>query len=130
MLGVQRRHYGTQAAVNIKAAELLGTLHDALEAKTYRGIDLERLMVRLLFCMFADDTGIFATKDDFLYLIEERTDAAGANVGRILNELSEVLDIPRSARVEVSDPDLYKFPQVSDAWTGGVGGWEGGDTIG
>jgi hypothetical protein len=65
MLGVERRHYGRQADVNIKAAELLGKLHDALEEKGYRGGDLERIMVRLLFCLFADDTGIFESKDDF-----------------------------------------------------------------
>ena len=110
MLGVQRRHYGTQAAVNIKAAELLGTIHDALEEKNYRGTDLERLMVRLLFCLFADDTGIFDTKDDFLYLIEERTDADGSNVGRVLNELFEVLDTPEDRRVVGLDPEFAKFP--------------------
>src|SRR3546814_5563055 len=79
------------------------------------GIDLERLMVRLLFCLFADDTGIFETKDDFLYLIEERTDADGANVGRILNELFEVLDTDRSDRVAGLDPEFDKFPYVNGA---------------
>ncbi|WP_370309470.1 class I SAM-dependent DNA methyltransferase [Sphingobium abikonense] len=113
MLGVQRRTYGTQAAVNIKAAELLGTIHDALEEKNYRGTDLERLMVRLLFCLFADDTGIFDSKDDFLYLIEERTDADGGNVGRVLNELFEVLDTPEDQRVVGLDPEFGKFPYVN-----------------
>lgn len=113
MLGVQRRHYGSQAAVNIKAAELLGTIHDALEAKNYRGTDLERLMVRLLFCLFADDTGIFENKDDFLYLIEERTGEDGSNVGRVLNELFEVLDTPDDQRVTGMDPEFGKFPYVN-----------------
>lgn len=113
MLGVQRRNYGNQAAVNIKAAELLGTIHDALEEKNYRGIDLERLMVRLLFCMFADDTGIFENKDDFLYLIEERTDENGGNVGRVLNELFEVLDTAPDQRVTGMDPEFAKFPYVN-----------------
>src|SRR3546814_6437477 len=72
-------------------------------------------MVRLLFCLFADDTGIFETKDDFLYLIEERTDADGANVGRILNELFEVLDTDRSDRVAGLDPEFDKFPYVNGA---------------
>jgi hypothetical protein len=113
MLGVQRRHYGEQAAVNIKAAELLGTIHDALEEKNYRGTDLERLMVRLLFCLFADDTGIFGSKDDFLYLIEERTDENGGNVGRVLNELFEVLDTPEGQRITGLDPEFGKFPYVN-----------------
>jgi hypothetical protein len=113
ILGVERRHYGKQAAVNIKAAELLGTLHDALEAKGYKGVPLEKLMVRLLFCLFADDTGIFESKDDFLYLIEERTDPDGGNVGRVLNELFEVLDTPPDERIEGMDPEFGKFPYVN-----------------
>jgi hypothetical protein len=113
MLGVERRHYGKQAAVNIKAAELLGTLHDALEAKGYRGGDLEKLMVRLLFCLFADDTGIFESKDDFLYLIEERTDIDGNNVGRVLGELFEILDTPNEERQQGADPEFDKFPYVN-----------------
>lgn len=113
MLGVQRRHYGNQAAVNIKAAELLGTIHDALEERNYRGVELEQLMVRLLFCLFADDTGIFENKDDFLYLIEERTDEDGGNVGRVLNELFEVLDTPHDQRVTGMDPEFGKFPYIN-----------------
>lgn len=113
MLGVQRRHYGNQAAVNIKAAELLGTIHDALEERNYRGVALEQLMVRLLFCLFADDTGIFENKDDFLYLIEERTDEDGSNVGRVLNELFEVLDTPQEQRVTGIDPEFGKFPYIN-----------------
>lgn len=113
MLGVQRRHYGNQAAVNIKAAELLGTIHDALEERNYRGVELEQLMVRLLFCLFADDTGIFENKDDFLYLIEERTDEDGGNVGRVLNELFEVLDTPQDRRVTGMDPEFGKFPYIN-----------------
>ncbi|MEA3541060.1 MAG: DNA methyltransferase [Pseudomonadota bacterium] len=70
-------------------------------------------MVRLLFCLFADDTGIFETKDDFLYLIEERTDADGSNVGRVLNELFEVLDTPEDRRVVGLDPEFGKFPYVN-----------------
>lgn len=113
MLGVERRHYGKQAAVNIKAAELLGKVRDGLEAKGYKGVDLERLMVRLLFCLFADDTGIFESKDDFLYLIEDRTDEDGNNVGRVLNELFEILDTPDDERLEGADPEFNKFPYVN-----------------
>lgn len=121
MVGVQRRNYGKQTEVSIKAAELLGTVHDALYDKNYRGIDLERIMVRLLFCMFADDTGIFETKDDFLYLIEERTDEDGGNVGRVLNHVFEILDIPETDRMEGDDPELTKFPYVNgDLFKGAV----------
>ena len=115
MLGVERRHYGRQAAVNIKAAELLGTVRDALESRDYKGVPLERIMVRLLFCLFADDTAIFETKDDFLYLIEERTDPDGGNVGVVLNQLFEILDTPSDQRLAGADPEFAKFPYVNGA---------------
>jgi hypothetical protein len=37
----------------------MGALHDALDEAGYRGHKLDRFLVRLLFCLFADDTGIF-----------------------------------------------------------------------
>jgi hypothetical protein len=115
ILGVQRRSFGTQAAVNIKAAELMGRLHDALEASGYVGHDLERLLVRLLFCLFADDTGIFAEKDDFLFLIEERTAPDGSDTGRWLADLFDTLDTPEDRRQTTLDPELKKFPYVNGA---------------
>ena len=60
-----------QAGVTIKAAELMGKLHDALEGAGYAGHDLEQFLVRLLFCLFADDTGIFQPKDIFLQGMEQ-----------------------------------------------------------
>ena len=113
MLGVQRRNFGTQAAVNIKAAELLGKIHDAVEDKGYKGKQLEQLMVRLLFCLFADDTGIFENKDDFMFLIDERTNEDGANVGRVLKEVFEILDTPLDQRLAGQDPEFTKFPYVN-----------------
>ncbi|MGQ0677669.1 MAG: type IIL restriction-modification enzyme MmeI, partial [Rhodospirillales bacterium] len=55
--GVQKRTFRDQDPVNILASELLGKIHDALKASGYSGHNLERLLVRLLFCLFADDTG-------------------------------------------------------------------------
>jgi hypothetical protein len=115
IMGVQRRDFGTQADVNIKAAELMGTLHDALEKSGYTGHDLERLLVRLLFCLFADDTGIFNEKDDFLYLIDQRSAEDGRDVGRWLNDLFDVLDTPEDKRQSTLDPELAKFPYVNGA---------------
>ena len=59
ILGVQRRTFRDQDPANVKAAELMGLLHDALAASGYQGHDLERFLVRIVFCLFADDTGIF-----------------------------------------------------------------------
>src|SRR5438270_2037191 len=56
--GVQKKTFKDQDPVNIDASELVGELHDALEASRYTGHDLERFLVRIVFCLFADDTGI------------------------------------------------------------------------
>ena len=75
----RKRSYGVQQQANIDAAELMGKLHDALKDSGYDGHELELLLVRLLFCLFADDTGIFEPKDIFLNLIEERTAENGSD---------------------------------------------------
>jgi len=111
----RRVSFGTQAAVNIKAAELMGRLHDALEAANYTGHDLEQLLVRLLFCLFADDTGIFEPKDIFLQLIEGDTREDGRDTGSTLIELFDILDCPDDKRQTTLRGELRQFPYVNGA---------------
>ncbi|MCL2349037.1 MAG: hypothetical protein FWC50_12360, partial [Planctomycetaceae bacterium] len=59
-----------QVEVNVKAAEKMARLHDALKALGYEGHDLEVYLVRLLFCLFAEDTGIFP-QDSLLHYVEQ-----------------------------------------------------------
>src|SRR3546814_3564830 len=56
--GYQTRTFKEEDPVNVQAAERMGKLHDALKAAGYTDHALELLLVRLLFCLFADDTGI------------------------------------------------------------------------
>lgn len=114
VLGRQRT-FERQAGVTIKAAELMGRLHDALEESGYRGHDLEQLLVRLLFCLFADDTGIFQPKDIFLQLIDNDTADDGGDVGRTLVELFDILDTPEDARQRGLRAELNAFPYVNGA---------------
>ena len=115
ILGVQRRTFRDQDPANIAAAELVGRLHDALDAAGYRGHDLERFLVRIVFCLFADDTGIFEPRDIFLDLIEERTSEDGSDTGSRLAELFQVLDTPEAERQKTLDEDLVRFPYVNGA---------------
>ncbi|WP_295532126.1 DNA methyltransferase [Novosphingobium sp. Chol11] len=114
MLG-RKVSFGTQAGVTIKAAELMGRLHDSLEDAGYTGHDLEQLLVRLLFCLFADDTGIFQPKDIFLQLIENDTRPDGSDTGRVLGELFDVLDTPEGQRQKGLSGELDAFPYVNGA---------------
>ena len=113
ILGLRRRAFRDQDPANIKAAELAGNLHDALAEAGYRGHDLERFLVRVVFCLFADDTGIFEPRDIFFNFIEERTNEDGSDTGSKLAELFQVLDTPESNRQNTLDEDLAKFPYVN-----------------
>ena len=113
ILGVQRRTFRDQDPANIEAAELVGRLHDALADAGHRGHDLERFLVRMVFCMFADDTGVFEPRDIFLDFIETRTSEDGADLGPWLAQLFEVLDTPEDERAATLDEDMARFPYVN-----------------
>ena len=98
IIGVQRRTFRDQDPVNIEASELIARLHDALKASGYDGHDLERFLVRIVFCLFADDTGIFEPREIFLQFVEERTAADGADLGPWMARLFQVLNTPPSRR--------------------------------
>ncbi|TCT03640.1 class I SAM-dependent DNA methyltransferase [Aquabacter spiritensis] len=113
ILGIQKRTFKDQDPVNEQAAELVGRLHDALEDSGYVGEDLERFLVRLVFCLFADDTGVFEPRSIFLDLLETRTSADGADLGGWLTKLFEVLDTPEVRRSRHLDEDLAAFPYIN-----------------
>ena len=112
ILGVQRRTFRDQDPVNVEASELVARLHDALEASGYDGRDLELFLVRIVFCLFADDTGIFEPRDVFLQFVEERTASDGSDLGPWLARLFQVLDTPEDRRQAKLDEDLARFPYV------------------
>ncbi len=107
--GYEVQTIAPQDPVNIKAAERMGKLHDQLKASGYgdasNGKDLEVLLVRLLFCLFADDTGIFQPAGSFKDLLDELKDPS--DVGRSINELFEVLNTAEDKR-QRSHQENYK----------------------
>ncbi len=113
VLGQIPREYEDAPPINIKAAGLMAKLHDALKANRYEGKDLEIFLVRIMFCLFADYTGIFARKNDFRYYIETKTKANGSDLGIHLREIFEVLNKPIQERQIDLDPDLAVFPHVN-----------------
>lgn len=98
--------------VNIKAAEMLGDLHDALEAGGYAGHNLERILVRILFCLFADDTGIFPRRAFELFLENNALNDV-VNIGPSLERLFQVLDTPPEKRQKHLPVELQEFPYVN-----------------
>jgi len=110
--GYQKQIYKEQDPVNVKAAELMGKLHDRLEEIGYEGHDLEVYLVRLLFCLFAEDTTIF-NKQIFQNYIEERTNVDGSDLASKLQELFQVLNTDKTKRFKNIDEQLNEFPYVN-----------------
>jgi hypothetical protein len=110
--GQEWRVFRDQDPVNILASEIMGALHDALDDAGYRGHKLERFLVRLLFCLFADDTGIFQPLGIFQEFLDDRTREDGTDLGPMLSKLFEVLDTPEEERGKRLDADLARFPYV------------------
>jgi hypothetical protein len=108
ILGYEQRKYKDEDPVNIKAAELMGTLHDELRRVGYSGHPLELFLVRLMFCFFADDTGIFQ-KDQFGDYIEARTREDGSDLGQCIAEVFRILDIEPGKRLKNLSEDLLRI---------------------
>ncbi|MDR1351081.1 MAG: N-6 DNA methylase [Zoogloeaceae bacterium] len=113
--GYQTRNFGEADPVNVQAAERLGALHDQLADSGYVGHELETLLVRLLFCLFAEDTGIFPERDQFRFYLENRILEDGSNTGSLLEQLFQTLNMPEDKRQKKLDEDLAAFPYVNGA---------------
>jgi type I restriction-modification system DNA methylase subunit len=107
-----KKIYKEQDPANVKAAELMGKLHDRLEEIGYTGHVLEIYLVRILFCLFAEDTTIF-NKQEFQDYIEQRTAKDGSDLAAKLQELFQVLNTATDKRFKNLDEQLAVFPYVN-----------------
>lgn len=115
VVGEERQSFENLAPVTIQASQLMGNLHDQLEESGYIGHDLERLLVRVVFCLFADDTGIFRYRKAFEQFIKSRTSDDGSDVGGWLAALFQTLNTPLKKRATTLDDDLAEFPYINGA---------------
>jgi hypothetical protein len=112
ILGYQKKVYKEQDPANIKAAELMGKLHDRLEEIGYTGHPLEVYLVRILFLLFAEDTTIF-NKQQFQEYLDQRTAEDGSDLASKLQELFQVLNTAKENRFKNLDEQLADFPYVN-----------------
>ncbi|MBG0748279.1 MAG: class I SAM-dependent DNA methyltransferase [Planktothrix agardhii KL2] len=112
MAGYEKRVYKDEDPVNIAAAELMGELHDRLKEIGYTGHDLEVYLVRLLFFMFADDTGIF-NKGIFWEYIDLHTKEDGSDLAMHIASIFQILNTSKEKRLKNLDENLAQFPYVN-----------------
>lgn len=101
--------------ISIKAGEIVGILYDAL-LKQYNEKDeeelksLNELCVRLVFCLYAEDSGLFGEKLAFHNYLQS---FSVKDTRRALIDLFKVLDTKLEERDKYLDEELAKFPYVN-----------------
>ena len=113
--GLDRRTYDPEDPANLEAAGLLGDLHELVKAGGYPEDDLERFMVRVLFCLFAEDTFLFDEPSAFQHEIEENTREDGSDLGPAIARFFEVLNTPIERRQRGLSDRLAALPYVNGA---------------
>jgi hypothetical protein len=109
-------HLKREMALSIEAGEIVGELydeilkqyHDPAAAHTLKSLNI--LCVRLVFCLYAEDAGIFGNKKqfhDYLSRFEAR------DLRRALMDLFKVLDTKVEDRDIYLDEELAAFPYVN-----------------
>lgn len=111
LAGYNETNYTELLPLNQEAAEQMALLHDELKNIGYEGHNLEVYLVRLLFCLFADNTALFKPRQFYEYIIESRED--GKDLAQKLAELFEVLNTPVEKRLKTLEEDLLEFPYVN-----------------
>lgn len=99
--------------INDKAVRKLSRLHAALQGDGFKGHPLQLLLVRLLFCLFADKTGLFEPAGKFTDLIENGTREDGGDLGPVLNQLFDELDTRMEERQKAVPGWFHDYPYVN-----------------
>ena len=98
--------------VDMRATEMMGEVFTMLNGQKYTSPHLERFLVRLAFCMFAEDTGIFE-RGIFERYVRTKTLPDGSDLGPRLVNLFEVLNTDECDRQDNLDDDLKEFPHIN-----------------
>ena len=109
-------HLKKEMEISLKAGELVGRLYDAI-LKQYKNPDdpetlksLNKLCVRLVFCLYAEDAGIFGKHGMFHDYLKQ---FQSKDVRKALIELFQVLDQKPEDRDPYMDEELAAFPYVN-----------------
>lgn len=112
LMGEKQEAIVEEREIDRSAAYTISKLHEALLRINFKGRDLEVFLTRLLFCLFADDTGIFDSNGQFRRFVEGAK-ADGSDIGQQIGELFDVLNTPDDDRLATLDDKLKAFPYVN-----------------
>ena len=114
LAGYRRAKFGSteQEAASVRAAQLMAKLYEHLEATGYDDHQASIFLIRTLFCLYADDSGLW-DRDLFSRYIEERTSVDGSDLGAQLSTLYQALNRPEDKRYGREDDLIMAFPYVN-----------------
>lgn len=111
--GIEKADFDKENPADIRAAERFAKLYDVVlkdnPEATRHGLNL--FLIRVLFCLFAEDTDIFE-KNLFTNRLKELTKPDGSDLDHFVNQLFSVLDIENANRPEETTSWLADFPYV------------------
>lgn len=112
--GHTTRSFGSfqQEEASVKAAQIMGKLYESLDGSGYGEHESSVFLVRTLFCLYADDSGIWR-RGQFLDFLEKRTYEDGSDLGSQLSLLYQVLSRPMDSRQGKLPTDILDFPYVN-----------------
>ena len=117
LVDTKSEHIKKEEELSFKAGELVGNLYDAF-SKQYKDLeneqsqkDLNELCVRLVFCLYAEDAGLFGRKSVFHDYLAKYEDLN--SMRKALIELFKILDTPLDKRDPYLEDDLNQFPYVN-----------------
>lgn len=112
-------HIQKEMEISLQAGDLVGAIYDAV-LKQYKNPDdpetlrsLNKLCVRLVFCLYAEDAGIFGGHGKFHHYLKGVADKDVRDVRRALIDLFKVLDTKPEDRDPYMDEELASFPYVN-----------------
>src|SRR3989344_385155 len=110
------QEYKEEDPINVRAVRAIGKLYEALKISHYASQDdadaISKLLTRLVFCFFADDTGIF-NRNDLRRYLEDNTKADGSDIGAHLGQIFYVLNTPEDGRQDTMPDALKALPYVN-----------------
>ena len=114
LAGFQTRAFGSveQEKASIRAAQIMGRLYSELEKTGYSEHESSVFLVRLLFALYGDDSGMWE-RDLFYEFLEKRTREDGTDLGAQLVMLFQIMNQPEAARPTNMDSLLSRFPYVN-----------------
>ena len=100
-----------EITVDQEAAKLMANLYLELESHGFEGHETSIFLIRILFLLFGDDTGMWS-KNSFLKLVMG-TKEDGSDIGSKLDNLFTVLNTPSEKRTKDLGEELKNFPYVN-----------------